>query len=262
MFPSDLSKGVLSLVFATELLSEMRNIFVGVSKQPSLLWQIAPLLLLWILLEIYFGRYHKEKLGWNTALGNGISMIWIVLSALQFTFSNQESLRVTWPLFVSLFLLGGYALLIITVSFKHSLKSKWAYLIASPSPVYYFSIISLMIAHQVIKLSLISIIAILVIFVFSTILFFILRLLIPDKEDLDSEEDLNESFDFDKKTPKLSDERDSFDVNSSSDLESELDSTFSSNTDPFSNDFASTSSEDDLLLKKDPMQPIDKPPSF
>lgn len=249
------------MVFATELLAEMKNIFVGVFTEPSLLWQIAPLLLLWILLEIYFGRYNKEKLGWNTALGNGISMIWIVLSALQFTFSNQESLRVTWPLFFSLFLLGGYALFIITVSFKHSLKSKWAYLIASPSPVYYFSIISLLIAHQVITLSLISIIAIFVIFIFLTIIFFIMRLLIPDSSDIDSEDDLDTSFDFNDKTSKKKASNDStFDSNISSDLEAELDSTFSSNTDPFSNDFASTSSENDLLLKKDPLNPVKNPP--
>lgn len=246
------------MVFAIELLAEMKNIFIGVSKQPSLLWQIAPLIVLWVLLEIYFGRYNKEKLGWNTALGNGISMVWIVLSALQFTFSNQQSLRVTWPLFVSLFLIAGYALLIVVVSFKHSLKSKWVYLIASPSPVYYFSIISLMIAHQVILLHFVSIVAIFVIFIFLMLVFFVLRLLIPNKTDSD-EDDFDSSFKFEDKKSK---QKENFsDTSFPSDLESELDSTFSSNTDPFSNDFASTASKEDVLLKKDPLNP-DKPPLF
>jgi hypothetical protein len=254
------------LVFATELITEMKNIFIGVSTKPFLLWQIAPLIILWIILEVYFGRYHKEKLGWNTALGNGISMMWIVLSALQFAFSNQEKFKVSWSLFVSLFLIGGYSIFIIAISFKHSFKSKWVYLFASPTPVYYFSIISLMIAHQVIILSLISIAAIGFMFLFMMIIFYIMRLLIPDakKEIEDEEEDLTSDFDFKEKKSKIKTEdvAEDFTSNVPSELESELDSTFSSQADPFSNDFASTNSEKDLLLKKDSLFNDENPPSF
>ena len=238
------------------LIGELKTIIFGVFSHSSLLWQIIPLLVLWFVLEIYFGRYRNERLGWNTALANGLSMFWIVLSSLQFVFSNQKDLDLNWSLFLSLFLILGYALSIVSVSFNHSLKSNWAFLIASLSPVYYFSIISLLIAHQIIVINLFSIIAIFILFIAILLFFFLFRFLIPkasilDKESLNS----NDSFDLNNlnsnSLPSPSSKKQFNSVNEKSPLETELDSTFSSKTDPFSNEFASTVAEKDVLIKKE-----------
>jgi len=56
----------------SEIWSALKEIFSNIANEPSILWYIAPIGVLWFILEIYFGIYEKEKLGWNTALANGI----------------------------------------------------------------------------------------------------------------------------------------------------------------------------------------------
>lgn len=244
-------------MFASDFLMELKNILFGVSQKPSLLWQIAPLIILWFILEIYFGKYKHEKLGWNTSLGNGITMFWVIISAFQTMFSSQQTMRLYWSLIFAMFLLAAYSIFIIVISFKHSIKDKFTYLLASPTPVYYFSIIALLLANQIVYADATGFMAIFTLFFLILIFFFILRLFIPAGEE-PIEDTLDTKFDFDDKKSKKK-QKDVLDdpfKMPSSDLETQLDSTFSSNSDPFSNDFASTSSEDDLLLKKNPLKPF------
>ncbi|MEK6921550.1 MAG: hypothetical protein AABX82_06710, partial [Nanoarchaeota archaeon] len=44
---------------------------------PNILWTILPLLGIAFFIELYFGRYKTEELGWNTAFGNTISLLWV-----------------------------------------------------------------------------------------------------------------------------------------------------------------------------------------
>lgn len=170
-----------------EVAGVMRDIFTGPFLHPNLLWQIAPLFILWIGLEIYFGRYKKERLGWNTALANGISIFWVVLSNFQFVFFAKDRFDNIWLIILPLTLLAAYSLFLIYTAFTHYLKTKWAYILASPTTTYYFSIISILLAHQIITFNLPSVIGIFTFYFFLVFIFYFFKIFIPDVDvDLNS----------------------------------------------------------------------------
>jgi len=39
---------------------------------PDIVWVMLPLIVTVILIQLYFGRYQIEKLGWNSALANSL----------------------------------------------------------------------------------------------------------------------------------------------------------------------------------------------
>ena len=76
----------------TNILAGFGEIFSSPFKDHSIFWILIPIIVFWFVLEIYFGSYKKEKLGWNTALGYGLSMFWIVVISLRTLFANNFEL--------------------------------------------------------------------------------------------------------------------------------------------------------------------------
>lgn len=118
--------------------------FVEIFKSPfkdlSILWVLTPILLFWILLEIYFDRYQTEELGWNTALGNGLSVFWVTLTCMRYLFETQRT-NFQWIKFLAIILILLYAIFIILNSFWHKLKKNWSFIISSPTPIYFLSLV-------------------------------------------------------------------------------------------------------------------------
>src|SRR3989344_9539006 len=89
------------------LLLGFSEIFSSPLKDLSVWWLLSPVILFWFVIEIYFGRYKKEKLGWNTALGNGLSMFWIVVISLKVLFEGQFGLhnlgKLVFVIFIALY---------------------------------------------------------------------------------------------------------------------------------------------------------------
>ena len=48
----------------TNILSGFKEIFSAPLRDISILWLLIPIILFWFVLEIYFGKYKGEKLGW------------------------------------------------------------------------------------------------------------------------------------------------------------------------------------------------------
>ncbi len=88
------------------ILNGFKEIFSSPFKDLSIWWLLAPIILFWIILEIYFSRYKTEKLGWNSTLGYGLNMFWIGIISLRTLFANDFELF-TWGkiLFSVLYLL-------------------------------------------------------------------------------------------------------------------------------------------------------------
>jgi len=135
------------------MLSALGHIFKAPFVDLSALWVLTPLVLIWCILEIYFSTHKREELGWNTALGNGISIFWIAVQLMQFLFSNKFD-AFTWPKFAAVFFIMAYSMFISFISFRHSFSAKVTYAIASPTPVYYFAGISVLWAYGALIISL------------------------------------------------------------------------------------------------------------
>jgi|TARA_B100001971_G_C18187924_1_gene536795 hypothetical protein len=109
----------------------------------SILWLLTPILFFWIVLEVYFSKYQSEKLGWNTALGNGMSIFWILIISMRELFSEGWS-GLVWSRFFGLMILFVYTGFIIYNSFAHKLPEKVSFIIASPTITYYLSAVAIL----------------------------------------------------------------------------------------------------------------------
>ena len=169
----------------SDVLYALKDLVLAIFREPALLWQLAPVLLLWIILIFYFATHKEEKLGWNTSLANGISLFWVVVSAMQHIFANGREFF-TWIKFGIFAFITLYALFIVYVTFSHKFSAKATYLLASHNVVYYFSLVSLLYAYDVIYLNTAMIIAIVVLFLFILLLELILKKLLPELKEGDS----------------------------------------------------------------------------
>ncbi len=132
----------------------------------------------WFVLEVYFGIYKREKLGWNTALGNGLNLFWIVVISLKALFTKGMDLFSIDKLIVVIFI-AVYSAFIISISFTHKLKEKIFFLFASPTTVYYLSGIAILWIHGLISISFWVIIDLIIFYMIIMVLEIILRKLVP-----------------------------------------------------------------------------------
>ena len=160
------------------ILAGFREIFSAPFRDPSVLWLLIPIILFWIVIEIYFVKYKQEKIGWNTALGYGLSMFWIVVISFKTLFENNFELFSIDKL-IFLIIITAYSIFIIFVSFTHRLKEKIFFLFVSPNLIYYLFGIAILLVHGLISLGLWVIIDLIILYIIILIIEFILRKLIP-----------------------------------------------------------------------------------
>jgi len=165
--------------FLTEILNGFESIGNVFTQGTSIWWLLAPLILFWLVLEFYFGKYKKEKLGWNTALGNALSIFWLIIISVMKMFENGLKEYNVASLFF-LLAICLYTLGIIIFTFTHKLKEDFDYLIASPTPVYFLSMIAVLISHGPLKINGIIIIDLVILFVFVLLFGTILKHFIPE----------------------------------------------------------------------------------
>jgi hypothetical protein len=140
----------------SQILQGFGTIFTSPAKDWSVLWLIAPIILFWIILEIYFDKHKKESLGWNTALGNGLSLFWVAISSVRLVVTEMFSHDITqsfgqdifWRTFW-IFAIFAYSLFIISVSFSHKMKTSFFYPLASPTPIYFLSMVIVLLSYGV-----------------------------------------------------------------------------------------------------------------
>ena len=116
-----------------EMLTGFREIFAAPFKDLSVWWLLAPLISIWIVLEVYFAIRKEEEFGWNSAIASGASLFWILMALLKHVFSQD----LNWLKISVLFLILAYALILIYIAFGHKLPAKATYLLAGPTITYF-----------------------------------------------------------------------------------------------------------------------------
>lgn len=113
-------------------------------KDPSIWWFLAPVFILWIVMEIYFGQYKQEKLGWNSVLANSISFLWINIASFRVLFlENAEAINFTLrAVILSAFFL--YGMFVIYIAFTHKFQQKIGAWLAGPTTIYFLSTVSVL----------------------------------------------------------------------------------------------------------------------
>ena len=162
----------------TNILGGFKEIFSSPFRDFSILWLLIPIIIFWLVMEVYFGRYKEEKLGWNSALGYGLSMFWIVVISFKTIFENNFELfsidKLLFVIFVAV-----YSVIIIFISFTHRMKAKIFFLFTSPTLVYYLFAIALLLVNDLLNISLWVIIDLVILYIIILIFELILKKLIP-----------------------------------------------------------------------------------
>jgi len=121
---------------AAEILAGFGHIFTAPFRDLSVLWILIPIFSIWLILEVYFETHKSEELGWNTALGNGVSLFWLMIPLLKFIFGQEG---IVWSKAAFLILILLYGIFVIILAFTHKLSSKITYALAAPTWIYFLA---------------------------------------------------------------------------------------------------------------------------
>lgn len=117
------------MTFVDQVLARAFDIIKAPINKPEMLWIIIPVALSTFLMTYYFGKYKKEELGWNTAFGNSIIMLFACLDLLRYLYDhNTLALNVQTILVIAVLLEGT---ILTLLNFLHALPKSFAFGISS-----------------------------------------------------------------------------------------------------------------------------------
>ncbi|MBI2134241.1 hypothetical protein HYU11_06210 [Candidatus Woesearchaeota archaeon] len=172
--------------FMPELANRMNHLLYAPTKFPEMIWIAIPLLTTLLLMEFYFGRYRDEELGWNTALGNSLVLVFVGIDLLRRiygeTFFASISMKTTVYLtpqtLIALTVLC-IGIIMIMVDFFHMLPKSFAYLFSSPLFVNLTSYFAIIFIYTNAPIDLVSFLAAAMLFAIFILAIDIMHLVIP-----------------------------------------------------------------------------------
>ncbi|MBU2590124.1 MAG: hypothetical protein KKA65_00045 [Nanoarchaeota archaeon] len=130
-------------------------------NKPEMLWIIVPVAISMFLMTYYFGKYKQEELGWNTAFGNSIVMLFACLDLLRYLYNSQTlALNVQTILVVAVLLEG---IILMLLNFLHALPKSFAFGISSGMTVNIIVLSLIILIYSQLPLDQITAIAVIVI---------------------------------------------------------------------------------------------------
>ena len=158
-----------------EILNGFKLIGQAFVKEPGLWWFLIPVFLLWIGMEIYFGQYKKERLGWNSILANGISFVWINIAAFRVLFINDIKADNFTSRFIIILVFFLYSIFIIYIGFFHKLSLKTSSFFAGPTQIYFLSVVSILWGQGVLVINKWVFLDLIIVYIILSIFFWIIR---------------------------------------------------------------------------------------
>ncbi|PIN74716.1 hypothetical protein COV18_05850 [Candidatus Woesearchaeota archaeon CG10_big_fil_rev_8_21_14_0_10_37_12] len=131
---------MLENVFLERILEQLFILINAPRLAPELWWVAAPLLFTLLVMSFYFGLYKKEELGWNTALGNTIVLLFVGIDLLRTLYhytrpASFENFLFFWETLLLVCIILIEALLLFYFAFTHALPKHIMFFLASPLPV-------------------------------------------------------------------------------------------------------------------------------
>lgn len=162
------------------LLQAYIDIFKPIFVNPSLIWYIAPIIIFWFVLEIYFSLHKSQELGWNTVLGNGLSLFWVSLAAIKFLFDEGNF---SWIKLIVLLLMLICAFFLILDSFSKRAMKNIAFLLASPTTIYFLSGVAVIWTYGDLEITWWVLLALMLFYLLILLVTFLLKRLIKGKTE-------------------------------------------------------------------------------
>lgn len=152
----------------------------------EMLWIAVPLIIVLLFIQIYFGRWRNEKLGWSSAFANWITLFFVGVNLfremiVRYSAFDAVPIEVIWKFFL-IFLIFLMAISFMIILFLHAIPKSASYLISSPLTIYTFAFIMISIVYSDIPLDLPTLIASLLVYIVILIIFKIVKFFVPPSE--------------------------------------------------------------------------------
>lgn len=122
------------------------EIISGPFVDPIMWWEIGPLLITMVISELYFSRYRKEPLGWNSAVSNSLVLFFVGSNLLHFLYLEGlldfRTAR-TWMVLVLLSL----GVLLFVINYFHRWPARVAFGISSALIINTFAFATTIVVH-------------------------------------------------------------------------------------------------------------------
>ena len=188
-----LQNEVLSMVF-TEIYSRFMEIIFAPVRNTEMMWILVPVIASLLLMELYFKRYADEGLGWDTAFGNSLVLIFVSIDLFRFLHGSGmlEYVALENALVIAVALLG---LMLTLTSFFHILPKQMVFGFSSRLPVNVIACLAVIIIYSGISIDVYTAI---VSVIFTVLVWLLLKAFdmlipesgeIPELENIESEEE-------------------------------------------------------------------------
>jgi hypothetical protein len=170
--------------FFVELFTRIYDLITAPYYQRDMLWMVVPLVATLTLLLFYFSRYKKEELGWNTAVGNSLVLVFVAIDLIRrVSGDNITDIHISEDTFIAAAILAE-GMFLFFIDFFHWVPSKIAFYVSSPwhiNVMAYFGVV--IVYSSAIRLDWVTVLAILLIYIAVHLFFGFLKVVIPGYED-------------------------------------------------------------------------------
>lgn len=150
------------------------------------LWILLPMVITFFLIELYFKRYRKETLGWESAVGNSLVLFFVAITLFSYLDRNNllfgvsslspEIFSIALAKSIITFFILLESILLILLDFFHLMPKKFAFGVSSSMIINIIGIMCVLLVYSDLPLDIVTILAILFLI---AVLILILNLIIP-----------------------------------------------------------------------------------
>ncbi len=176
--------------WSNAVLPQLTDLVQTPMTNPKILWTILPLLGIAFFIELYFGRYKTEELGWNTAFGNTISLLWVTTALFRFMYETHGSaIFREWnfagntPTMLLIYALGLWSLLLAISNFFHILPKQISFFVSSTIPVNVSAVVTTVLVIGEFQIDRVTLTAALILYIALAIIFATIQaIVVPSAE--------------------------------------------------------------------------------
>jgi hypothetical protein len=161
------------------------DLILAPGGNPDMLWIVFPLAVSVFFMTLYFGRYKKEELGWNTAFGNSLALLFVAVDLFRQVAKNPETWRtlsqgvVPAKILVpsAIFVLAFFLLL---TNFFHIFPKFFAFFISSAIPINLLAYVGIVVVYVDFPFDWITVVSGCILFALAMIIFQLLKWFEPE----------------------------------------------------------------------------------
>ena len=169
------------MTFADIVFDRFLEITVAPYYYRDMLWTLIPLTIALLLIELYFGRYKHEELGWNTAFGNTLVLLFISMDLFR-RLDNTDLLFLSNPKVIIAGVVALFGVSLSLIDFFHVLPKRIAYWISSKTPMNFLACIAVILIYAEIPLDRITFLASLILGILVAAVIRSIQLFVPEAE--------------------------------------------------------------------------------